>query len=302
MDYNSFVKSLRILSLLPAATEMVYLLGLEDSLVGVSHECDYPPQVKLKPQVTTSLVSNAMSSKEIDKKVKKVGHRDPGVFHIKEEILGKLRPNLILTQELCEVCAIGFTEVRKAARVLAGDVKIVSLEPESVDDILENIRVVGEVGGKKKEAVRVIRGLKKRLEKVEKRLLRSARNDVGRPKVCVVEWLDPIMVAGHWVPEMVNIAGGVNLLTKPGERSKYININQIVESKPDILIISPCGFDIKRTIKEEKLIERIVSKIRVVSDVRVELLDGNAYMTRPGPRIIDGIEQLYAMIKKYANS
>lgn len=288
------MNSLRILSLLPAATEIVYLLGLEKYLIGVSHECDFPPQAKKKPKVTTSLVSNSMrSSREIDERVKKIGHRGPGVFHIKDEVLKKLRPNLILTQELCEICAIGFNEVKKAARVLDSDVKIISLEPETVEDILENIRLVGEICGEEKEAIRVVRGLKKRL-------LRYARNDGGRkPRILVIEWLDPIMAAGHWVPEMVELAGGLNLITKPGQKSKNIKLNQIKTSNPDILIISPCGFDIERTRKEIQLVDRIVREVR---EVRVELMDGNAYMTRPGPRVVDGIEQLYDIIYRYANS
>ncbi|MEK7617306.1 MAG: cobalamin-binding protein [Patescibacteria group bacterium] len=293
------MNSLRILSLLPAATEMVYLLGLEKYLVGVSHECDYPPQAKLKPKVTSSLVSNAMSSKEIDEKVKKGIHRGPGIFHIKEGILKDLRPNLILTQELCEVCAISPPVILRSKATK--NLKIISLEPESVDDILENILLVGQLTDRRQQAKKVVNGLEKRLL-----LLRQAqdRNDGKRLGVLVIEWLDPIMVAGHWIPEMVDIAGGVNLMSKPGEKSKKIKLHQITTSKLGILIISPCGFDIQRTINEKKLIEKIV---RIVGEVRVYIMDGNAYMTRPGPRIVDGIEVLAEILypnifpKKHSN-
>jgi len=277
--------SLRILSLLPAATEIVYLLGLEKYLVGVSDE------------VTSSPVSNKMSSGEINRLVGKLIHQGPGVFHIKKDQLKKLKPDLIITQELCQVCAIPFTQVQKAARILDGQVKIVSLEPESVSDILDNIRVVGEFGGKKEEANRVIRQLKERLDKIKRKIATPpsvARNDRKVPKVLVIEWLDPVMVAGHWVPEMVGLAGGKMMLTKTGEKSRRINLAQ-KPVNPDIVIISPCGFDIKRILQEKKLILSIVREIREVRG-GVYLVDGNSYMTRPGPRIVDGIEILSEII------
>lgn len=268
------MKFLRILSLLPAATEIVYLLGLEKYLVGTSD------------QVISSLVSNNMSSKQIDQSVKKLIHKGPGVFHIKEEVLKKLKPNLILTQELCEVCAVGFNQVKKAARILDGEVKIISLEPESVEDILDNIILVGELNGKNKESRLVVKGLKKRLEKLNSKffILNSKK-----PKVLVIEWLDPIMVAGHWVPEMVEKAGGKMLITRPGEKSRQISVGDLKEV--DILVISPCGFDIDRTIKERQLIVRVIQRLQGFQG-RVYLMDGNAYLTRPGPRVIEGIEIL----------
>lgn len=284
------MNSLRILSLLPAATEMVYLLGLKKYLVGVSHECDYPSGAKLKPKVTSSIVDNTMSSQMIDDRVKKTLHRGRGALHIKEDILEKLSPNLILTQELCEVCAIGFSEVKKAARMLDGDLKIISLEPESVEDILENILLVGEATEKILEARLLVDSLKKRLKKLESSTYYLVSK---RPKVLVIEWLDPIMVAGHWVPEMVERAGGKNLISNRGSRSKIVTIDQIIASRPDILVISPCGFDIERTRKEMSLVNKIV---KAVKPGKWRLIDGNAYMTRPGPRVIDGIEKLSDVI------
>lgn len=289
MNNLGILSELRILSLLPAATEIVYLLGLEKYLVGVSHECDYPPEAKKKPKVTYSEVTNAMSSREIDKRVKNLVHRGPGVFHIKEGVLKKLRPNLILTQELCEFCAVGFNQVRRAARILDSDVKIISLEPKSVSDILENILLVGEATGSRQQARKVVAGLKSRL-------LRITRNDSRKhPRVLVIEWLDPIMVAGHWVPEMVNLAGGVNLISEAGQKSKSIKVHQINTNNPDMLIISPCGFDIKRTSQERFMINDLRLKINN-KNLKTYLIDGNAYITRPGPRIIDGIEILAEII------
>lgn len=263
---------MRILSLLPAATEMVYLLGLEKYLVG-------------DPKVTSSAISNAMSSLEIDMAVKRWGHKGNGVFHIDQQKLKQLKPDLILTQELCEVCAVGFNQVKKAARVLDGKVKIISLEPESVEDILENIVLVSEAVGHRQQARRIVQKLQKRIENCKLKIV----NFKTRPRVLVIEWLDPVMVAGHWVPEMIEIAGGKMLITKAGEKSRRINQTQL-KLNPDIVIIAPCGFDIKRTSKEKHLINQILRYVK--NYPKVYLVDGNSYMTRPGPRIIDGIEIL----------
>lgn len=235
---------LRILSLLPAATDIVYLLGLEKYLVGTSYS-----------------------------------------IHLDTNMLKKLRPNLILTQKLCKICAVEFNEVKRAARILDGDTKIISLEPESVEDILQNILTVGEITGGRQQAGQVVKKLKKRIENLKFKIENS-----HKPKVCVLEWLDPLMVAGHWIPEMVEVAGGVNVISEPGEKSKIVKLYQIIQSKPDILVISPCGFDIKRTIIEKSLIVKLINKLGKISGVY--LIDGNSYMTRPGPRIIDGIEIL----------
>lgn len=271
---------LRILSLLPAATEIVYLLGLEKYLVGVSHECDWPPEVKIKPKVTSSDISNSMNSREIDERVKNSLHKGPGVFHIKKNMLKLLKPNLIITQELCKACAIAFTDVQKAARILElrsmnyeSRLEIVSLEPESVNDILDNILLVGEKTGISQRSKIVVNTLKKRLKTLNSRFI---IHNSKKPKVLIIEWLDPIMVAGHWVPEMVELAGGESTLST---------------LSPDILIIAPCGFDIQRTIQEKQFIQNVLDR-EYNGNVRVYLVDGNAYMTRPGPRIIDGIEIL----------
>lgn len=280
--------NLRILSLLPAATEIVYLLGLEQYLVGVSHECDFPSQVKNLPKVSASPISNNMTSLQIDQAVKKLSHKGTGVFHIDEKILKRLKPNLILTQELCEVCAIGFNQVKKAARILDSDLKIISLEPESINDIFENILLVGESCGKSLKAREIIENLKKRLKVINSKL---STLTIKKPKVLVIEWLDPIMVVGHWVPQMVEMAGGEMLLSKRGEKSKYLSNEDIKRLNPDILVISPCGFDIDRTLKERFKINDLRLMIEN-KKAKTYLIDGNVYMTRPGPRIINGIEIL----------
>jgi iron complex transport system substrate-binding protein len=283
------MQQLRIVTLYPAATEIVYALGLGKSLVGVSDDSDYPKYVHRLAQVVTSSLPQGLSSKQIDNRVRKAMHRGIGVFHINEKLLKKLRPNLILSQELCEVCAIGASDVRKAARILKNPVKTVSLEPESVSDVLENIKLVGSITQKSKAAKQLIQNLSKKIKKVEFQAKSSKK-----PKVLIIEWLDPIMVAGHWVPEMVALAGGSNLVTKKGEISKRISWREVCASNPDVLIISPCGFDIARTKEEIGLLtsKKDFEDLRAVRNRQIYLIDGNAYLTRPGPRIVNGIEIL----------
>ncbi|EKD91312.1 MAG: Substrate-binding protein of ABC transporter [uncultured bacterium] len=275
---------MRILSLLPAATEIIFLLGLEKNLVGVSHECDYPAQVKILPKVTSSPVSNLMSSLEIDKAVKKLSHKGPGIFHINSKVLGKLKPDLILTQELCEVCAVGFNKVKKAARILDSDVKIISLEPESVEDILDNIKTVGDYTNSRARSRKIVQKLRKKIDFLASHI---SPHTSPKPKVLIIEWLDPVMIAGHWVPEMVELAGGECLLSNKGEKSVYITPKDLKKLSPDIIIFAPCGFDISRTLKEKKLINDLRL---MINESEFYLMDGNSFLTRPGPRVIDGVE------------
>ncbi len=281
------MKRLRIISLLPAATEMIYDLGLAKNLVGVSFDSDYPTSVRKLPQVVTTLLPQGLSSKEIDKRVRKAKHTGIGIFHTDQELLKHLKPNLIISQELCEVCAIGTSEIKKAARILKNEIQTISLEPESVGDIFENINLVGEVTNKKKAAQNLVTNLSQRISTVVKKV----RNK-QKPRALIIEWLEPLMVAGHWVPEMVELAGGLNLLTTKGAVSKTITWERVVKANPDILIIAPCGFDIVRTKKELGIILRRkgFENLKAARSNNIYLVDGNAYLTRPGPRIIDGVE------------
>lgn len=299
---------LRIVSLLPAATEMVYALGLGKHLVGVSDDSDFPEVVRSLPKVVTTSLPAGLSSGEIDRRVREAKHRGIGIFHVDQKLLGKLSPTLILSQELCEVCAIGTAEIRKAAWVLNHPVRTISLEPDSISDILENIRMIGSLTGKEKEAEVLVRNLEKRVERVRHIVTArpqsgeavsmseiasaSPRND--KPRVLIMEWLDPIMVAGHWVPEMIEKAGGVSLLCRPGDFSKRITWQEVLNADPDILIIAPCGFDIDQAKKEIKSItsKKGYGSLKAVRSKQVYYIDGNAYLTRPGPRIVDGIEIL----------
>lgn len=317
------MSKLRIVSLLPAATEIVYALGLEDYLVGVSDDSDFPPQVRNIPKVVTTTLPQNLTSRQIDDRVRAAKHRGVGIFHVDQELLKKLKPNLILSQELCEVCAIGASEIRRAARILKNPTRTVSLEPETIENVMENILLIGSLTGKNREAEEIVRKLKKRLSVLSYQLSDSGQSvfsrsvsqtgkqKTGKPdsenrkpktdnrkRVLIIEWVDPIMVAGHWVPEMVKLAGGVNLISKKGEVSKRIPWQQVFKENPDVLIISPCGFDIERTMQEMNLLKnrKDYNALKAVRNKSVFLVDGNAYLTRPGPRIVDGIEILSEII------
>jgi iron complex transport system substrate-binding protein len=286
---------MRILSLLPSATEIVYALGCGDNLVGVSHECDYPDDAKTKPIVSTSDLSTNLRSSEIHSTVSRHHHSNHSLYRIDEQLLKQIDPDVILTQELCTVCAIPVAQVRDAARILAGPRCVVSLEPNNLDQILDNISAVAEVTGRQTAAHTLVLALKKRIAHI-----RSAANPGGeRPKVFCMEWMDPLMAGGHWIPQMVGIAGGIDGLGHEGKPSTVIPWNQVVAFTPQIIVIMPCGYKIPRTVEE---IDRLASwpgwyDLPAVRDGRVYAVDSPAYFSRPGPRIVDGLEILAQIIQ-----
>lgn len=281
---------MRILSLLPSATEIVYLLGIEDSLVGISHECDYPPEVRTKPVISASPLPASLRSDEVHEAVKRHSHSSHSLYRIDENLLRQLSPDVILTQELCNVCAISAGQVREAARILAGSCRIVSLEPHNLRQILDTILVVGEETRRKDKAKAVIHEFERRIRRVQS-ITCSAP---GRPKVFCMEWMDPIMAGGHWVPEMVQLAGGQDNLGQAGERSLAIDWDHVVQCQPDVLVIMPCGYKIRRTLSE---VDRLASKpgwfdLPAVRAGQVYIVDSPAYFSCPGPRIVTGLEIL----------
>jgi iron complex transport system substrate-binding protein len=286
---------MRILSLLPSATEIVYALGCGDSLVGVSHECDYPEDAKTKPIVSTSSLSTKLRSSEIHSTVSEHHHSNHSLYAIDEQLLKRIDPDVILTQELCTVCAIPVAQVRDAARILAGPRCVVSLEPNNLHQILDNITAVAEVTGRQTAAFELVERLEKRIAQV-----RSATAMVAeRPKVFCMEWLDPLMAGGHWIPEMVRIAGGSDGLGREGKSSTVIDWDRVVATAPQVVVIMPCGHKIPRTLEE---IDRLASlpgwyEQPAVRDGRVYVVDSPAYFSRPGPRIVDGLEILAQIIQ-----
>jgi len=286
---------MRILSLLPSATEIVYALGCGDSLVGVSHECDYPEDAKTKPIVSTSSLSSNLGSGEIHSKVSEHHHSNLSLYAIDEQLLQRIDPDVILTQELCTVCAIPVAQVRDAARILAGPRCVVSLEPNNLHQILDNISSVAEVTGRQTAAYELVRSLENRIAHIRSVAARA----VERPKVFCMEWMDPPMAGGHWIPEMVRIAGGIDGLGREGKSSTVIEWGQVSAFTPQIVVIMPCGYQISRTVKEIDHLACLPGwyELPAVRDGRVYVVDSPAYFSRPGPRIVNGLEILAQIIQ-----
>jgi iron complex transport system substrate-binding protein len=282
---------LKIASLLPSTTEIVCALGLEKNLVGITHECDFPPAIADKPHLTASRISHeTMSSREIDHAVRSNLDGHGSFYDLDEKLLEQLKPDLILTQELCEVCAVSYKTVQKAAKIFVADAKVVSLEPNTIADIFDNIKTVGELCGASETAERVITDLQNRLDRVRAK----TKNLKNRPKVFMLEWLEPPFAPGHWTPEQVEIAGGNCLLNTAGEKSQTTTYEAIFESKPEILVLIPCGYytqDILRQLELTKF-PSDWRELPAVKNDNVWALDASAYFSRPAPRVVDGAEIL----------
>jgi len=286
---------MKICSLLPSATEIVYALGLGDSMVAVSHECDYPFEARRKPVITASALKvGDLTPREIDHGIKAQLHKGRSIYHLDEELLKRLRPDLILTQELCEVCAVAYSEVLQAAKVLSGEPTIVSLEPNTLEDILDNILQVGRLTGTQDKADEVVASLSRRIRDV----VATARRASNRPRVLCLEWLDPTYIGGHWVPQMVEQAGGTDGLGIKGQRSSVVPWEQIAAYAPEIVVLMPCGFGVERTLKELKrfVLPAQWYNLPAVRNGQVYAVDGSSYFSRPGPRVVDGLEILAQII------
>jgi iron complex transport system substrate-binding protein len=283
--------SLRIASLLPSTTEILCALGLEENIVGITHECDFPESIQNLPHLTASRISHeTMSSAEIDHAVRSQLDGHGSIYNLNEKLLAELKPDLILTQELCEVCAVSYKTVQKAAKMFVADTKVVSLEPNTIGDIFENIKTVGELCGIGEKAESVVADLKNRLAEVREK----TKDLLNRPKVFMLEWLEPPFAPGHWTPEQVEIAGGICLLGKAGEKSKATTYKRIFEEQPEILVLIPCGFytkDIVRQLAETKFPSNW-RELPAIKNENVWAMDASAYFSRPAPRVVDGTEIL----------
>jgi len=278
---------MRIVSLLPSATEIVYALGLGDALVGVTHECDFPADARTKPVLTASALPHAPSPGDIDRHVRRSIHAGSSLYTLDADLLDRLAPDLILTQELCEVCAVSYEIVASAAKRLRGDPRIVSLEPSSLDDVYATIETVGDLTGTRARAHAVVGALRDRARALAGRV-------AGRvpPRTLVLEWTDPPMGAGHWTPELVELAGGTPLLGDAGSNSRTLRWEEIAAADPDAVIVAPCGFDLPTTERAcAALRDNTVWRgLRAVRAGRAYAVDGNAFVNRPGPRLVDSAE------------
>lgn len=287
--------SQQIVSFLPSATEIACALGLTDQLVGITHECDYPVEIEGKPVVVRSaLPIETMNQREIDVAVAERMRAGHSLYQVDEKLLQELAPDLILTQDLCQVCAPSGTEVSQALNLLPKKPRILWLTPNSLEQIFANVRELGEATGRAEEADELIANGRARLEKIAAVTSRLSH----RPRVFCMEWLDPVYCSGHWVPEMVRIAGGIDSLSRQGKDSVRIPWEDVVKWAPEVLIITPCGFNLEKTIEQALQLFTYEgwANLPAVREGRVYAVDANSYFARPGPRVVDGTELLAHLI------
>jgi iron complex transport system substrate-binding protein len=272
----------RIVTLLPAATEIVCALGLREALVGRSHACDFPADVRSLPALTRARVDARQPGGVLDAAVRRVRAEGLPLYALDERALGALAPGVVVTQAACEVCAVSYDDVAEAVRRARLRARVLSLEPSRLSDVVEDVRRVARACGVAHRGDALADGL-------DRRLRAAARRRRGKPpRVAVVEWLEPLMLAGHWVPEAVEAAGGVYVGPRPGEPSPYVSWDELQALRPDAVVVAPCGFDLERTRAEAAPHDE---RLRALA-ARVCLVDGNAYWTRPGPRLVDAVEAL----------
>lgn len=312
----------RIASLLASGTEILFALGLSERVVAISHECDYPPEATNRPRVTRTRVDAAASSGEIDAQVRAMSAAREALYEIDEPLLASLQPDLIVTQAQCDVCAVRFADVLRAVErqpSLRG-AQVVPLNPQSLDDIFADILRVGAAAGAEIAARELVDRLQMRVAAVRGRATRGADTPVcqapttrttqarvstpqsdayrampkEQPRVVALEWLDPLMVSGNWMPELIELAGGLSRLSLPGQHSPSVTWEAIVAENPDVILVMPCGFDLTRTLAEATLLERLPGwhDLSAVRAGRVFAVDGNAYFNRSGPRMVDSLELL----------
>jgi iron complex transport system substrate-binding protein len=283
---------MRIVSLLPSATEIVCALGLFDSLVGRSHECDYPPQVTRLPALTAPRFNPEGPSIEVDRRVKSILEKALSVYQVDADQLMALRPDVIVTQSQCEVCAVSERELNSALAQWMGGTPptVISLKATALDGVMADITRTASVLGVEQAGVRVVASMKERIDQIRQR----ADSAESRPAVAVIEWIDPPMSGGNWMPELVQIAGGRNLFGEAGQHSPWIKFDQITAADPDLILVSPCGFGIERSIQELAVLERnpLWPNLKAVRSGRVFVADGNHYFNRPGPRLVESTEIL----------
>ncbi|MFC5282194.1 cobalamin-binding protein [Pedobacter alpinus] len=285
----------RIISLLPAATEIICALGLADDLVGRSHECDFPAEIQNLPICSEAKFISGSDSAKIDAQVKEILTDALSIYTIDKEKIQSLKPDVVITQSQCEVCAVSEKDVELAlADLIVQQTQLISLQPNTLNDILREIKEVAVTLGVEEKGNTLIEDLEERIDIVKHKL----KFFPDKPTVAIIEWLSPLMVAGNWIPELVQIAGGDSILAENGKHSPFVEWQQIYDENPEVLIIAPCGFSINRTLQEIDLILNLPGwrDLNAVKNNRVYIADGNAYFNRSGPRIVDTIEMLAEMI------
>ena len=290
---------MRVVSLLPSATEMVHFAGGGEWLVGVTHECDYPPGVEGLPRLTSSRIDPTLSGAEIDAEVNRLVTDDESIYALDADLLESLAPDLVITQGLCEVCAVSTSLVEEAVSSLRSGPELLVLNPTSLEDVLDDTVRIGEALGRGEQARREVAALRDRLDGVERAIA-----GLQTPSVGCIEWLDPPFSAGHWVPEMVRLAGGRELFAGPGERSVRLDWPSVFEAAPEVLVLMPCGFDAARAAGEAEALPGLPGwpDVPAVKEDRVWAVDANSYFSRPAPRLVEGVEILARILHPSAFS
>jgi iron complex transport system substrate-binding protein len=278
---------MRVVSFLPSATETLYQLGAGGQIVGVTHECKFPAQAKKKPRVIRpSFDPGTMTGRQIDSKIVELMRSGNDIYIVDDKVLKKANPDLIVAQGLCEVCSPFTKEISRATSILDRQPDVLMLDPHDLDDILVSIMDVAEKVGKVREGSRLVASLQKRIDAVR------GMNIKSRPRALCIEWLDPLFTAGHWVPQMVEYAGGINGMSIAGEPSRRMDIEEAIQFDPDVIVLMPCGFEIPRTLKELPALARNEKwkSLRAVKNHDVYAVNANAYFSKPGPRTVTGLE------------
>ena len=291
----------RIVSFLPSATELLYEFGVEDKLFGVTHECKYPDAAKLKPRVISSVInSDELTSNEINTVTCTLLRDGKDIFTLNEENLKNANPDLIISQETCEVCAAYTAQVKNALDILPKKPELYSMDPHNLDEIIQSVVTLGKILDKNQKALEIVNSLQKRIQNIQ-----NSKNETSL-KVLAIEWIEPFFTAGHWIPQMIESAGGINLISKSGEHSRRMTMDEVVGSDPDVVIFMPCGFDTLRTVSEYDTILRNNSNwnsLNAVKNNQIFAVDANSFFSKPSIRTVEGLEILAKIIQseKFVN-
>ena len=275
---------MRIISLVPSATEMLFALGLGPDLVAVTHECDFPPAALELPRVTRNVLPEGLGSAEIDAAVKELTLAGESIYELDVELLHDLSPDLIVTQALCPVCAVSYDDVRRVAESIDSRPRVISLDPQTVGEVLGDARTLAQATDRRDAAVDLVRDASARIDRV-----RVAVKGARRPRVAALEWLDPPFAAGHWTPQLIEYAGGEDVLGFPGEHSEQRTWEEVRAAQPDVVVVMPCGYDAELAYREAEMHRE---ELAAVGAGEVVAVDAASYFSRPGPRIVDGLELL----------
>jgi iron complex transport system substrate-binding protein len=275
---------MRIVSLVPSATEMLFALGLGDEVTAVTHECDHPPQARELPRITRDVIGPGLEPAEIDRAVRELTEEGRSIYELDEAALRALQPDLIVTQALCAVCAVSYDDVKAIAERLDPEPKVISLDPHTLGEMFGDVRVLAQATDAKDAGVDLIQDAAARIDRV-----RLAVRDAPPVPVAALEWLDPVFVAGHWTPQLIEYAGGIDLLGLPGEHSEVRTWEEVAAAKPEVVVVMPCGYDAERALEEAYDFQ---DELADLGARRVVAVDAAAYFSRPGPRLVDGLELL----------